>query len=232
MWKAAVVENWYDPLLLLVSTILTANVAYADPVCRHGDRDIGLTILPPSGLVLSLRVDSAYFDQRIIPRDGSSREGLLLRMQATDFSPWPYGLRPHPSEGPMLLYLLTSLVPFDELADVVVRLETGYRFGEAMDLSYRPGPFDLSVPVVAPPDPVRQGGNIGTRDIYIARDGSEHVTDVIRCRRPGDTPFQTCQHSIEAGNMDIQITYAPDFLPEWKRLSDGAKRFLSCMSSS
>ena len=219
----------YIANLLAFCMLLVGSAAHAAPLCQSGDRSIQLTILPPSGKPLALKVGAAYFDQRSIPRDGSSRGGLLLTMQATDFSPWPRGLRPHSSEGPILSYLLTPFLPFDVVVDRMARPEVGYRYTEAVIWTDAPGPFGLSVPTAPAPANPEGGPFLGADDIYISRDQAGAITDIISCARPGRAPFQSCQHLIEAGEMDIKIEYAPEFLPDWKRLSVGAKDFLNCM---
>jgi hypothetical protein len=216
-------------ILLASYMFLLGSASHAAPLCQHGDNSITLTILPPSGESLTLEVSTAYFDQRFIPRDGSTREGLLLWMQATDFAPWPRELRPHTSEGPFLMYLLTPFLPFDVVADRMARTEVGYRYTGEVVWTDAPGPFGLSVPTAPPPPNPQRGGLIGYNDIYISRNVTGTITDIISCRRPGRTPFQSCRHLIEAGDMDIQIIYAPEFLPDWKRLSSGARDFLRCM---
>ena len=215
--------------LLAFTMFLVGSAFHATPICQSGDKSIQLTLLPPSGKPLTLKVGAAYFDQRSIPRDGSSREGLLLTMQATYFSPWPRGLRPHSSEGPILSYLLTSVRPFDELAEIFVKLNAGYSYTAAVTSTDAPGPFGLSVPTDPPPANPEGGPFLGKDDIYVSRDGAGAISDIISCARPGRTPFHSCKHMIEAGEMDIQIRYAPEFLPDWKRLSTGAKDFLACM---
>lgn len=209
--------------------VLVGTTADAAPICQSGDRSIHLTILPPSGESLPLKVGAAYFDQRSIPQDGSSREGLLLTLQATDFSPWPRGLRPHSSEGPLLSYLLTPFIPFDALADSKTRMNTGYSNAVAVIWTDDPGPFGLSVPTAPAPAHPEGGPFLGKDDIYISRDQAGLITDIISCSRPGRTPFQHCEHFIEVGEIDISIVYAPEFLPDWKRLSSGASDFLNCM---
>lgn len=217
---------------LLAFFIFTAGfAAHAAPLCQSEGKSIQLTILPPSGKPLLLNVGSAYFDQRFIPKDGSSREGLFLRMQATDFAPWPRGLRPHTSEGPLLRYLLTRYIPFDDLADSMAGLNIGYSYAEAVIWTDAPGPFGLSVPTAPAPANPERGPFTGRDEIYISRDQAGAITDIISCMRPGRTPFQLCQHFIESGEMDIKISYAPDFLPDWKRLSFEAKKFLACMQN-
>lgn len=215
--------------ILLISMFLVGTAAHSAPLCQSGDSSIQLTIMPPSGKPLPLKVGTAYFDQRSIPQDGSSRGGLLLTMQATDFSPWPRGLRPHSSEGPKLSYLLTSVRPFDELADSMAGLNAGYSYTAEVTSTDAPGPFGLSVPTAPAPANPEGGPFTGRDDIYISRDQAGAITDIISCMRPGRTPFQHCQHFIEAGEMDIQISYAPEFLSDWKRLSTGARDFLNCM---
>ena len=208
--------------------LLVGSASHAAPICQTGDSSINLSILPPSGEPLQLKVGAAYFDQRSIPRDGSSRGGLLLAMQATDFAPWPRGKRPHTSEG-LLMYLLTPFLSFDVVVDRKARLNTGYSYEGAVTWVDKPGPFDLSVPTAPTPDNPEGGPFLGKDDLYIVRDQAGVITDIISCARPGRTPFQSCQHLIEVGEMDIQIEYAPDFLPDWKRLSSGARDFLQCM---
>lgn len=208
-------------ILLAFSMFLAGSALNAAPLCQSGGKSIQLTILPPSGKPLTLKVGAAYFDQRAIPRDGSSRGGLLLTMQATVFSPWPRGLRAHISEGPFMMYLLTRYIPFGDLADSMVGLNIGYSYAEAVIWTDAPGPFNLSVPTAPAPANPEGGPFAGRDDIYVSRDQAGAITDIIRCMRPGRTPFQLCQHFIESGEMDIQISYAPEFLPEWKRLSSG-----------
>ena len=208
---------------------LVGSPSLAGAICQHGDRNVHMTLLPPSGAPLSLTVGSGYFDQRFVPADGGTREGLLLQMQATDFAPWPRGLRPHQSEGPFMTYLLTPYLPFDVVADRMVRAETGYKLSDKMSWTDSAGAFGLVVPLAPPPPVKMQGGLIDQDDIYIARDRAGAITDIISCLRPGRTPFQSCEHMIEAGDMDILLTYAPELLPDWARLSVDAKDFLTCM---
>lgn len=154
--------------ILCVSLLLAGSASHAAPICQSGGNSINLTILPPSGEPLSVKVGAAYFDQRAIPRDGSSREGLLLKMQATDFSPWPRGLRPHSSEGPILSYLLTSVRPFDELAEILVKLNAGYSYTAAVTSIDAPGPFGLSVPTDLPP-PTWKAAHSSGKTIFMFR---------------------------------------------------------------
>lgn len=119
--------------------------------------------------------------------------------------------------------------PFDELAQILVKLNAGYSYMAEVTATDAPGPFGLSVPTAPAPANPEGGPFLGADDIYISRDHAGAITDIISCARPGRTPFQACQHLIEAGEMDIQIRYAPEFLPEWKRLSSGASNFLTCM---
>ena len=215
--------------ILCVSLLLAGSASHAAPICQSGDKSIQLTILPPSGGPITLKVGTAYFDQRSIPRDGSSRKGLFITMQATDFAPWPRGLRAHISEGPLLIYLLTPFIPFDVVADGKARLNAGYDDTEAVIWADAPGPFGLAVLTAPSPANPRGGPFLGKDDIYISRDHAGAITDIISCLRPGSTPFQLCQHLVESGEMDIQIAYAPEFLPDWKRLTSGARDFLNCL---
>jgi hypothetical protein len=57
------------------------------------------------------------------------------------------------------------------------------------------------------------------------------ITDVIGCQRPGHTPFQSCDHLIKTGEIDIKLNYAPEFLADWGRLSSGAVQFLDCIKA-
>ena len=216
--------------LLAFSMFLVGSALHAAPICQSGDKSIQLTILPPSGEPLALKVGAAYFNPRSIPQDGSSRGGLLLTMQATDFSPWPRDLRPHLTEGPMLSYLLTPFLPLDVVSDRMARPNAGYRYTGAVTWTDATGPFGLSIPTAPSPANPQGGPFLGADDIYISRDQAGAITDIISCARPGRTPFQLCEHLIEAGEMDIKIGFAPDFLPDWKRLSSGARDFLNCMA--
>lgn len=177
---------------------------------------------------MKLRVPTEYFDQRFVPVDGGIREGLLLRMQATDFSPWPREIRPHTSEGPLMGYLLTDYLPFDIVADRSARIEAGHRLIGEVEWSRALGPFGLSVLTTPPPEEPRVG-LMRRNDVYVGVDSQDTITDVIRCQRPGRAPFQTCDHLIEAGEIDIKLNYAPEFLADWARLSSGATQFLDCM---
>ncbi|UWQ90214.1 hypothetical protein K3727_15645 [Rhodobacteraceae bacterium M382] len=63
------------------------------------------------------------------------------------------------------------------------------------------------------------------------RNEDGNVTDVIGCCRPGKAPDQSCEHYIEAGIFDVMISYASEFLPDWKRFSVQARSFFSCMKT-
>ena len=217
---------------LALSLSLAGLPLHAAPLCQNDHDSIQLTIVPPSGKPLLLKVGAAYFDQRSIPQDGTTRGALFILMQATDFAPWPPEIRPHTSEGPLLMYLLTPLRTFEEVADARARLNAGYGYAETVVWADAQGPYDLSVPAVPPPAKPEGGPFTGADDIYIARDEVGAMTDIISCARPGRTPFQTCEHLIEVGEIDIKIAYAPEFLPDWKKLSAGASEFLRCMEKS
>ena len=61
---------------LLAFCVFTAGSAvHSAPLCQSGGKSIHLTILPPSGEPLALKVGTAYFDQRAIPRDGRPVKG-------------------------------------------------------------------------------------------------------------------------------------------------------------
>lgn len=111
--------------VLALSVFVSGSPSSAEPQCRNGAQNVSLTLLLSSGDSLALHVASDYFDQQFIPTDGSRRDGLLLRMQATDFSPWPREIRPHTSEGPLMRYLLAEFLPLDIVADGSERIESG-----------------------------------------------------------------------------------------------------------
>ena len=215
-------------IAIALYAIVSGSPSLADYQCRQGSQVVSLTILLSSGKSLKLRVPTEYFDQRFVPVDGGVREGLLLRMQATDFSPWPREIRPHTSEGPLMRYLLTEYLPFDTVADRSARIEAGHSLIGEVEWSLAPGPFGLSVLTAPPPEEPRVG-LVGRNDVYVAVDSQDTITDVIRCQRPGRTPFQSCDHLIEAGEIDIKLNYAPEFLADWARLSSGAIQFLDCL---
>ncbi len=125
-------------------------------------------------------------------------------------------------------YLLTEYQPFDIVADRSARAEAGYSLIGEVEWTRKPGPFGLSV-LVAPPPVEVHSALMGQKDVFVAVDEQGSITDIIRCERPGRTPFQTCDHLIEAGEIDIKLNYAPDFLAEWARLSADALKFLDCM---
>lgn len=214
---------------LAVSIVVSGSPSSAKPDCRDGARNVRIALLLPSGGVWPLSVASDYFDQRFIPADLGSRDGLLLRMQATDFSPWPRGIRPHISEGPFMSYLLTNYLPFEEVADRAARQESGHNIFGTVEITRTPGPFGLTVLTVPPPKGKYYAGPLEEHDVYVAVDGQGSTTDIIRCSRPGLTPYQLCEHMIETGEMDINLAYAPEFLSDWARLSAGAIEFLDCM---
>lgn len=208
--------------------VLSGSQSMAESNCRQGAQIVSLILLPASKVPIKISVAAEYFDQRSIPADGSTREGLLLRMQATDFSPWPDEVRPHTSEGPLMGYLLTEYQPMDIVADRSARAEAGYSLIGEVEWTQKPGPFGLSV-LIAPPPVEVHSALMGQKYVYVAVDEQGSITDVIRCERPGRTPFQSCDHLIEAGEIDIKLNYAPEFLADWARLSTGALQFLDCM---
>lgn len=208
---------------------ISSSPALSESQCQKGEQIIALKIMLSSGYTFTVNVGSDYFDQRFIPVDGGIREGLLLRMQATDFSPWPRELRPHTSEGPLMSYLLTDYLPLSIVADRYARIEAGHRLVGEVKWTRAPGPFGLSSLSASPPEEPLVG-LMGRNDVYVAVDSQGTITDVIRCQRPGRRPFQTCDHLIEAGEIDIKLNYAPRFLADWARLSSGATQFLDCMT--
>lgn len=88
------------------------------------------------------------------------------------------------------------------------------------------GPFGLYTLFGPPPEGTHAVPWTRRNDLYVAVDGQNSTTDIIRCLRPERTTFQTCDHLIEAGEIDIELYYAPEFLSDWARLSSGAIEFL------
>ena len=126
-------------------------------------------------------------------------------------------------------YLLTNYLPFEEVADRAARQESGHNIFGTVEITRTPGPFGLTVLTVPPPKGKYYAGPLEEHDVYVAVDGQGSTTDIIRCSRPGLTPYQLCEHMIETGEMDINLAYAPEFLSDWARLSAGAIEFLDCM---
>lgn len=104
----------FSILFILSSTSL----GLADNICHlGGGNDISMSIkVADSNEALQVAIDQRYFDQRFIPRDGSERDALGLKLQATDFSPWPKGLRAHQSEGPYLKLLVSHFASLELVA--------------------------------------------------------------------------------------------------------------------
>jgi hypothetical protein len=210
---------------------LSVSTIQASEICRHGGQTIDITLQDavdaPS---VNIRVDTDYLDQRFIYRSGSTRRGLGLRLQATDFAPWPHDVRPHQSEGPYLRMLLSAFVDFELIVQRLTIMTQGYSFTDEIEWRDLDGPFGLKILTAPPLETPRIRGGIGDHDVYFARNPNGAVTDVIRCRRPGKTPFQTCGHRIDIGIFDVKIDYSPEFLPQWRRLSDDARAFFSCLT--
>lgn len=122
-----------------------ASTIQAESICRYGGKTIDLTLELASDVApFAITVDTAYFDQRFIPRTGTTRDGLLLRMQATDLSPWPRHLRPHQKEGPYMSLLVSHYLAFDVILDRLAKLEAGYKLSDDVDWIDNKGLYGLS----------------------------------------------------------------------------------------
>jgi len=222
------------PALILLPILLFSSTqqapASANPLCRWGGKTISVTLVMADGATpVPLLVDTAYFTQSSTPHDENVWDGLLLHMQATDFSPWPEKLRVHQSEGPLLSFLVAKFVPFDLALDRKARSNAGYGFLETVNWQEEPGPYGLFRLTAPPPDPPRRGGLIGKNDVFYARNDAGEISDIVSCRRPSELPYRSCNHLIEGGDTDLQLRYAPEFLADWKRLSVMAADFFECM---
>ncbi len=205
--------------------------ALADGICDQSDGTDVTIVLKDSDAVqkLSLKINQAYFDQRFIPQSGSEKRALGLRLNAMNFAPWPKEIRPHQSEGPYLRFLMASFLPFELIAQRFATFNLGYKFTDEIVWQERSGPNGLLTFVGPPLTNPRKGFVSSRKDIYFARNDQGKMSDIIVCKRPGKTPFVSCEHFIEQGDVDIKLGYAPDFLPEWRRLSDDAKSFFDCI---
>lgn len=216
---------WALPLLL------AAFAARAENIChRGGGNDVSIILQYSEDIrPIRLTIDRRYFDQRFIPQNDSVVRAKVLDLQATDFAPWPEGLRAHMSEGPYLSLLIATANDLELVAQRFTSMTLGYRLTDTVQWRDTDGPFGLKRLGAPPPSDPLTGGFFGRDDVYIARDTQGAVTDVIRCKRLGDTPFQTCNHLVEAGVADLKLLYALDYLPDWHRLSREARAFYSCI---
>ncbi|MDX2484271.1 MAG: hypothetical protein QNK42_11500 [Pseudodonghicola sp.] len=105
----------------------------------------------------------------------------------------------------------------------------GYRFTDQVEWEDQDGPYGLKIFTASPPENPRRGAMVGDNDVYVSRDNSGTISDVIVCKRPGETPYTSCEHFIEQGIEDLSLLYASSLLPEWQRISNDAKAFFSCI---
>ena len=217
----------------VVSLLFFGSAALGDNLCLRGDGDaVEITLqVSERAVPVVLRVDLGYFDQRFVPRSGSRRDGLLLSMQASDFAPWPNEVRPHQSEGPFMSYLISNFLDFELIAQRYTSNTLGYRVTDDISWIDSRGPYGLLSLVAPDAVQTRTGALVGDHDVFFSRDADGAISDVIKCLLPGETPFQLCSHLIDNGDEDIKLSYAPEFLPEWRRLSQNAKMFFRCMQA-
>ncbi|MFT4962321.1 MAG: hypothetical protein ACI92Z_003418 [Paracoccaceae bacterium] len=135
-------------------------------ICRLGGQTIDIILQDAADAPqVNIRVDTDYLDQRFIYRSGSTRRGLGLRLQATDFTHWPHDIGPHQSEGPYLRMLLSPFRDFETVVQRLTIITLGRRVSEEIVWQEADGPFWLKFLTTPPLENPRVGGGNDDHDI-------------------------------------------------------------------
>ncbi|MDX2484272.1 MAG: hypothetical protein QNK42_11505 [Pseudodonghicola sp.] len=87
IWMRVLLGRWGGFVFSLLLSSSSESFAQAVSICHGGggdDIDISIKVAG-SNEPLQISVDERYFDKRFIPKSGSERKALGLRLKATDF---------------------------------------------------------------------------------------------------------------------------------------------------
>ncbi|CUH42845.1 hypothetical protein RUM4293_01734 [Ruegeria atlantica] len=202
------------------------------PLDRSEDITLFLEFEPGEERV-RLSIPRGYFDPRLKLRDNTTREGQVLRIHGESFTPWPPELLPKRQEGPYVGMLLTDYRPMDTVAEHFATQVRGYTVADVPDFYAVESILGLDT-LVSDALPFRDPETSAYSDteLYISRNSSGQITDVITCNKPGSVPYPGCRHYMESPLVDFKIGYSLKLLPHWQHMSRNARAFVSCITSN
>lgn len=202
------------------------------PLDRSEDLTLFLEFEPGEERV-RLSIPRGYFDPRLKLRDNTTREGQVLRVHGESFTPWPPELLPKRQEGPYVGMLLTDYRSMDTVAEHFATQVRGYTVADVPDFYAVESILGLETLVSdAPPFRDPETSAYSDTELYISRNSSGQITDVITCKKPGSVPYPGCQHYMDSPLVDFKIRYSLNLLPHWQHMSRNARAFVSCITSN
>lgn len=160
------------------------------------------------------------------PRPGSIRRATSLTIHGEHFGPWPSHLRKASSEGPIVNMLLTTYVPLQKVGESALSVYSRPEGRDAATLEERPSDYGLTELLYA-----TNGKRFKARKlVYLARNETNEITNVISCFVPGPANFSQCAHTIETRLIDVRMSYGIEMLPEWRSLERKARSLIDCFT--
>ncbi len=216
--------------------IYDASTFEPSPFICPSDHSTNLTVfleLQPGAEKVRLSIPRGYFDPLLKLRDDTTREGQVLRVHGERFTPWPPELLLKRQEGPYVGILLTDYRPMVTVAEHFATQVRGYTVADVPDFNAVDSILGLETLVSdAPPYRDPETSVYNDTELYISRNSSGQITDVITCKKPGSIPYPGCRHYMESPLVDFDIDYSLKLLPHWQHMSRNARAFVSCITSN
>lgn len=220
-------------VIVTCSTIALTSEVHAECPVKKGE-EVRVTVVGPNpNDSILLGVDQAYFDPRMPPKRNFTATGIILRINALSFEPWPRELIPHDKYGPYLELQITGrLRELDQIEALFLRNAYSLGASDPVEWETEQGPFGLTVRKPRTKAGESRPARVGDDDIFVSIGKDEKIEDFIRCRRPDtfiQTPYRMCVHLIETGTFDLSLVYSTELFQNWRDISASAREFYSCI---
>ncbi|WP_299960879.1 hypothetical protein [uncultured Roseobacter sp.] len=169
-----------------------------------------------------------YFEDAWDRRDGQIHEAQLFRVMLDDFSPVARSetaelLKSRPAG--FITFVLQDLVGLQKVVETRLRYASPGTARALSDFERVPTAFDLNRL-----EPL--GEQTMYRDTFAYFDAEGAVQTVISCSQPGDVLNPSCSHDFRTADIDVGVSYARAYLPEWSIIEGKINRFLSCATTN
>ncbi|WP_114389712.1 hypothetical protein [Notoacmeibacter marinus] len=197
--------------IVLLTATITATATTAEPisVCESlPEPKMTLTIEEGnSGKPVTFQVPRSF--DGFGYRNGMTRGALLLEIDNRDL------IRLGLADIKAMRLLMSKRLDIEWL----VSLRSYDEFNTNRPVSSKPFAYGLRKLDL----PVKHGGHIQ----YIHRENGRMV-DYIFCSDPKDVPVPQCRHVIEMAPIDVQISYAATYLPQWAAIRRTVAAMIEC----